>query len=250
MTADIRVLPDADALFRAAAGLLVRAAGEAASSRGGFALVLSGGSTPRGLYSLLAAEETLLAAVLWNVTHVFWGDERHVPPDHAESNYCMASETLLSKVPIPPGNVHRIAGENPDTDRAAAAYEAEIRKHFRLAEGELPRFDLVFLGLGLEGHTASLFPGAAALDEKRRLAVGTRVEKLGAERITLTAPVFNAAANVAFLVSGEEKSPILKAVVEGPFTPRKFPAQLIRPAPGRLVFFADAAAARLLEKEA
>lgn len=250
MKADVRVFADMPALCRAAADEFVRIAGEAAQARGTFSVALSGGSTPRALYALLASDAQLRNAVPWSTTHVFWGDERHVPPDHPDSNFRMATGTLLSKVPIPPGNVHRIAGEEADARRAAAAYEEELRRHFRLGPGELPPFDLVLLGLGSEAHTASLFPGAPALDETTRLAVPTWVGKLDSERITLTAPVFNAAANALFLVAGEDKALALKAVLEGPFEPHQLPAQLIRLSSGRLVFLADAAAARLLGKEA
>ncbi len=250
MTADIRVLPNEDALFCAAAEEFALIGAEASRAHGAFSVALSGGSTPKGLYRLLASDPRLKAAVPWEKTHVFWGDERHVPPDHSDSNYRTANETLLSKVPIPSKNVHRIAGEQPDAARAAAAYEEEIRRHFRLAPGELPRFDLVLLGLGTEAHTASLFPGTAALEETRRLAVSNWIDKLSTDRITLTAPVFNAAANVAFLVAGQDKAEPLKAILEGPYEPRQLPAQLVRPASGRFLVFADAAAARLLEKAA
>ena len=250
MTADVRVFSNADALCRAAAAEFARIAAEASRARGAFSVALSGGSTPRGLYTLLASDPALKAAVPWDRTQVFWGDERHVPPDHPDSNYRMARETLLSRVPIPPGNVHRIEGEQHDAARSAAAYEEELRRHFGLTPGQLPRFDLVLLGLGPEAHTASLFPGTAALDETKRLAVSTWIEKLATERITLTAPVFNAAANVAFLVAGQDKALPLKAVLEGPYEPRQLPAQLIRPASGRLLVFADAAAARLLANAA
>jgi 6-phosphogluconolactonase len=250
MTADVRVLPNAEALFRAAAEEFARIAAEASRVRGAFSVAFSGGSTPKGLYRLLASDPDLKAAVPWDKTHVFWGDERHVPPDHPDSNYRMANETLLSKVPIPSTSIHRIAGEEPDAARAAAEYEEDLRRHFRLASGELPRFDLVLLGLGPEAHTASLFPGTAALEETKRLAVSTWIAKLSTDRITLTVPVFNAAANVAFLVAGEDKAVPLKSVLEGPYEPRQLPAQLIRPASGRLLVFADAAAARLLRKAA
>jgi 6-phosphogluconolactonase len=250
MTADVRILPNADALFGAAAKEFARIAAEASRARSVFSVALSGGSTPKGLYALLASDAGLRALVPWDKTHVFWGDERHVPPDHPESNYRMAREALLSKVPIPPGNVHRIGGEQRDAARAAEEYEQELRRHFRLAPAEFPRFDLVLLGLGPEAHTASLFPGTAALDETRRLAVSTWIEKLSAERITLTVPVFNASANVAFLVAGQDKALPLKAVLEGPYEPRQLPAQLIRPVSGCLLVFADAAAARLLAKAA
>lgn len=247
---EVRVASDRRDLYREAARELVDIAAEAAAGRGAFRLALAGGSTPRGLYELLAGDPVLSRAVPWAKTHVFFGDERHVPPDQPDSNYRMAQETLLSKVPVPPVNVHRIAGELPDTSRAAAAYEQELAAHFGLSPGQFPRFDLALLGLGPEGHTASLFPETPALEETSRLAVATWVAKLNAHRITLTAPVFNAAANVAFLVAGKDKAASLKAVLEGPYEPRRVPAQLVRPASGRLIFFADARAASLLRREA
>jgi 6-phosphogluconolactonase len=179
--------------------------------------------------------------------HVFWGDERHVPPDHPDSNYRMANEVLLSQVPIPPANVHRIKSEHPDARQAADDYEQTLQAFFRLAAGQHPRFDLIFLGLGPEGHTASLFPGTQALHETHRLVVSTWVGKFFTDRITLTPPVLNNAAGVVFLVSGEDKALALKAVLEGHDEPEQLPAQLIRPAHGRLLWLVDRAAASLLQ---
>jgi 6-phosphogluconolactonase len=244
---EVRVAADRPALYREAAAEVARIAAEAVASSGAFSVALSGGSTPRGLYELLAGDPVFLRAVPWDKTHVFFGDERHVPPEDSESNYGMVRETLLSKVPVPPAQVHRIAGELPDTNRAAAEYGETLTAHFQLSPGEFPRFDFALLGLGPEGHTASLFPGTPALEETSRLAVSTWVDKLHAHRITLTAPVFNAAANVAFLVAGKDKALVLKAVLEGPALIRLLPAQLIRPASGRLIFFADAEAAGRLD---
>ena len=243
---EVRVAADRPALSGEAARHFVEIAAEAASRRGAFRVALAGGSTPRGLYELLAGDPVLSRAVPWGETHVFFGDERHVPPDQPDSNYRMAQETLLSKVPVPPAHVHRIAGELPDTSRAAAAYEEELIAHFGLSPGEFPRFDRALRGLGPEGHTASLFPETPALEETSRLAVSTWVGTLNTHRITLTAPVFNAAADVAFLVAGKDKAASLKAVLEDSYEPRRLPAQLIRPASGRLIFFADAGAASLL----
>lgn len=243
---EVHVAADGPGLYRCAGGVFAEIAARAAAERGAFSVALSGGSTPRGLYELLAGDPALSRAIPWEKTHVFFGDERHVAPDQPESNFKMARETLLSKVPVPPAQVHRIAGEWPDAGRAAAAYEEDLISHFRISPGEFPRLDLALLGLGPEGHTASLFPGTAALAETSRLAIATWVDKLHAHRITLTAPVFNAAANVAFLVAGPDKAPILKAVLEGTDLPRTLPAQLIHPTAGRLIFFADAAAAGLL----
>lgn len=244
---EARVAADRAALFREAAAEFARVAEDAVASRGAFNVALAGGATPRGLYELLAGDPALSHAMPWDKTHVFFGDERHVPPEDSESNYGMVRETLLSKVPVPPAQVHRIAGELPDTSRAAAIYEEALTAHFQLSPGEFPRFDLALLGLGPEGHTASLFPGTPALEETSRLAVSTWVDKLHTHRVTLTAPVFNAAANVAFLVAGKDKALALKAVLEGPALIRLLPAQLIRPASGRLIFFADAEAAGRLD---
>jgi 6-phosphogluconolactonase len=244
---EVRVAANRPALYHEAAGELADIAAKAVAERGAFSVTLAGGSTPRGLYELLAGDPALSRAVPWERTHVFFGDERHVPPDHPDSNFRMAQVSLLSKVPVPPGHVHRIAGELPDTSRAAAEYEEMLTAHFRLSSGKFPRFDLALLGLGAEGHTASLFPGTPALEETSRLAVSTWVDKLHTHRVTLTAPVFNAAANVAFLVAGKDKAPALKAVLEGPALIRLLPAQLIRPASGRLIFFADAEAAGRLD---
>lgn len=246
---DVRVAADRPALYREAATELARIAAEAAARSGAFSVALAGGSTPQGLYELLAGDPALSSAVPWDRTHVFFGDERHVPPDHPDSNYRMVKETLLSKVPVPAAQVHRIAGELSDTSRAAAEYEETLAAHFKLSPGEFPRFDLALLGLGPEGHTASLFPGTPALEETSRLAVSTWVEKLQAHRVTLTAPVFNAAANVAFLVAGKDKASALKAVLEGPALVRLLPAQLIRPASGHLIVFADAEAACRLDPD-
>lgn len=246
MTPEVRVWQSADALFGAAAAAFAHHAAEAGQERGAFRVALSGGETPRGVYALLAQDPALRALVPWDRTEVFWGDERHVPPDHPDSNYRMAKEALLSRVPIPASHVHRIRAELPDARDAADDSEATIRSVFGLSEDELPRFDFVLLGLGPDGHTASLFRGTSALNEQRRLVVSTWVEKFRADRITMTPPVFNNAAAVAFLVSGEDKAEALQIVLEGPIEPAKYPAQLIRPVSGRLFFFADRAAASRL----
>lgn len=209
-------------------------------------MALSGGSTPRNLYALLANDRALRVAVPWEKTHFFWGDERHVPPDHADSNYRMAHEAMLSKVPVPPANVHRIQGEQWDAGQAAEAYERTLREYFRIAAGQFPCFDLVLLGMGPDGHTASLFPGTTALREQVHLVTANWVEKFNAYRITLTPPVLNRAACVLFLVSGEEKAETLRAVLQGEEQPDRFPAQLIHPTGGSLVWLVDRAAARLL----
>ena len=180
----------------------------------------------------------------WNAIHFFWGDERHVPPDHPDSNFRMAREAMLDRVPVPAENVHRIPAERPDAQRAAAEYEATLRSFFALASGEWPRCDLILLGLGKEGHTASLFPGGDAVRERERLVVAPWVEAQKTFRITLTPPVLNQARRAMFLVSGEEKAEALHAVLEGPREPERYPAQIVE---GNRLWMVDRAAARLLK---
>jgi 6-phosphogluconolactonase len=241
---EIRIVPSAEALFQAAAGEFVQAAEESVRAKGSFAVALSGGSTPKGLYSLLAGDPNLRARTPWDKTYFFWGDERHVPPEDPDSNFRMAREAMLSCVPA--GQVFRIKGEIPDASAAAEEYERELHGFFTLPNGQLPRFDLVLLGMGPDGHTASLFPGTKALLEQRRLVVANWVGKFFTDRITLTPPVLNNAARVMFLVHGEDKAPPLKGVLEGPFEPDQLPAQLIQPRDGKLLWLVDATAAHLL----
>jgi len=248
--AEVRVLADPAALTRAAADLFVTEARAAIDARGRFAVALSGGSTPRALYGLLATEAALRDAIAWDRVHLFWGDERHVPPEHEQSNYRMVREALLDRVRIAPENVHRIAGETSDADAAAQAYQAELRAFFGLAEGDSPRLDLVLLGLGADAHTASLFPGAARTLERRDLVVAHWVESAKAYRVSLTAPVLNAARTIAFIVSGADKAQAVQQVVDGARDPLRYPAQLIEPADGRLVWLLDRAASSLLPPRA
>jgi 6-phosphogluconolactonase len=185
--------------------------------------------------------------IAWPYVHVFWGDERCVPPVHMDSNYRMANEALLSHVPIPPENVHRIHAELAPLE-AAYNYEREFRETFALSSDGVPCFDLAFLGMGPDGHTASLFPGTTGVQETKRLVVAHYVEKLTSWRVTLTAKVFSAAAQVAFLVAGADKAATLKDVLEGPLQPDRLPSQLIQPAPENLQWFVDEAAASALTK--
>ena len=245
MTPDIRIVENAQALAHAAAREFASRAAAAVQAKGLFAVALSGGSTPKALYSLLADDTELRQTVPWPHTHFFWGDERPVPPDHPDSNFRLAQTALLSRVPVPAANIHRIRGELAPQS-AAVAYERTMVEFFQLRGKALPRFDLVLLGLGPEGHTASLFPGTRALREQKRLAIANWIGKLGTERITLTAPVFNNAACVIFLVSGAEKTVVFKSVIEGPYEPQQLPAQLIRPHAGELKWIVDAAAAGLI----
>jgi len=238
---DVTVCRDADELARRAAAQWVALAAAAIHSRGHFTVALSGGSTPKTLYSLLATAE-FREKIQWDCVHLFWGDERCVAPDHPESNYRMVREALLSKIEIPPQNVHRMAGEK-DPDRAAAEYEQELHNFFQTT-APAPGFDLVLLGLGEDGHTASLFPGCAALKETTRWVATAYVARLHAHRLTLTLPVINAAAQVSFLISGESKSAILKALLGKDSNPTRYPAGLVRPVTGELTWFVtqDAAA--------
>ncbi|HNX49189.1 MAG TPA: 6-phosphogluconolactonase [Thermoanaerobaculaceae bacterium] len=244
MSGELRVFPDAAALARGAADELRRRATAAVAATGRFSVALSGGGTPRLLYRELAGDAG--RGLPWDRTHVFWGDERLVPPEHPDSNYGEVWRELLGKVPIPPGNIHRMRGEDPDPTCAAADYDGELRRVFDLGPAERPRIDLVLLGMGADGHTASLFPGSAALDTRDRLVASTFVPRLGAWRLTLALPVLNAAACVLFLVSGADKAETLARVLEGPSLPRELPAQAVQPASDDLLWLVDAAAARAL----
>jgi 6-phosphogluconolactonase len=253
MSPTVRVLPDAAAVQRAAAQEFAARTEAAARAREAAFVALSGGSTPRGLHALLADPAgSFRARVPWDRLHVFWGDERCVPPDHPDSNYRMARETLLAHVPVPPDQVHRMAGEDPDPARAADRYARELReafeRHGRLQDG-WPRFDLVLLGMGADGHTASLFPGTDAVRETARPVVSVWVAKLDARRITLTPPVLDRADTVLFLVAGSDKAETLAAVLDGPAQPDVLPSQIVRPAGGAAIWLVDAAAgARLRDR--
>lgn len=238
----LKVVPDITTLDRTAADEFAHCAEDAVRERGRFTVALSGGNTPRGVFALLASDYK--TAVRWDKTFIFFGDERHVPPDDAESNYRMASESLLSRVPIPPQNIHRIPAEL-DAQTAAEQYEETLKSFFPLKTGELPRFDLVMLGMGEDGHTASLFPGTQGLQETARLVVANRVEKLGTERITLTLPVLNAAAKVMVIIAGGDKAEILSRIVHSHGT-AEFPIQLVRPKNGRLLWLVERQAAKLI----
>jgi 6-phosphogluconolactonase len=240
----ILIFDDAEALARAAASRFVELAAACVDGRGRFSVALAGGSTPRRIYELLAGDE-FAPRVEWSKVHVFFGDERCVPPDDAESNYRMARETLLSRVGVVQENVHRMIGEG-DAVANARLYEDELRAYFGGAE--LPRFDLVMLGLGEDGHTASLFPASPALDERAAWVTANRVEKFSVFRLTLTAPVINNAAHVLFVVAGAGKANSLREVLEGERDPQKLPAQLIRPTGGSLEWYVDRAAASRLER--
>jgi len=239
---EIHLSPDAPALAAEAARRFVAAAGGAIAARGRFMVALSGGSTPKALFRLLA-DAPYRDEVDWANVHVFWGDERCVSPDDEQSNYRMATDNLLAHVPIPTEQIYRMRAEDPDPEAAADGYTATLREAFGLAHGELPRFDLIHLGLGTEGHTASLFPGSPALGERERLVAAPWVEKLNAFRVTLTPPVLNAAREVQFLAAGAEKAAIVREILHAPYNPEELPAQIVAPTDGRLVWLLDTAAA-------
>ena len=237
----VRVYPDPDGVARAAAQEFVEAARRSIAGRGAFHAALSGGSTPRALYRLLGSEE-FRASVDWARVHLYWVDERCVPPDHPESNFGMAQGEMLAKISIPAENVHRMPADRPDLEQAAQEYEQILKRNLPLAPQGFPRFDLIFLGMGADGHTASLFPSAEGTGETLRWVITPLIEKFHARRMTLTLPVLNAAHQVIFLVTGAEKFDALHAVVGGTGNP-PLPAQLVTVPNGERLFLVDDAAA-------
>jgi len=243
----VTIVPDPDALAEAAARLTADVAARAIAVRGRFMWALAGGDTPRPTYARLALSP-FRERVDWRRTWVFFGDERAVPPDHTGSNYRMAQETLLSRVPIPAAQVLRIRGEAEDPEVAAAEYARVLSQAFGTRRGELPRFDLVLLGLGVDGHTASLFPDSPVVREVFRTVAAVHVTAASIpQRLTLTLPVFNAAGQVIFLVAGAEKAKVVKAVLGERAT---LPAAMVRPADGELIWLIDRAAAAQLSAAA
>lgn len=240
---DLQVFDTPDEVAAALAQAFANDAAEAIAARGAFFVSLSGGTTPKNAYRLLA-QEPLCGRVDWNQVFVYFGDERCVPPDNADSNYKMAAQAFLKVVPIPPDHVHRIHGED-DPPQAAHDYAELLIQTM----GDRPRFDLVMLGMGADGHTASLFPGMDPLTENDRLVRSVYVEKLGTHRITVTPLVINSARHVAIAVEGLPKAPALYAVREGPYEPLVHPIQIIAPSDGRLTWLVDRAAAAQLPGE-
>jgi 6-phosphogluconolactonase len=241
MKLDTRVFPDIDTLSRGALEELLRDLRDAIVKKGRGAIALSGGHTPAKMYALWAATEKYRSETDWNRVHFFWGDERFVPQDDPLSNYRMTREALLAHVPIPPANVHPVPTGLPTPEKAAEAYDGELRKFFGSAA---PEFDVTLLGLGPEGHTASLFPGSPALEEKTRWVTNVRVAAVPPDRTTLTLPVLNSSRNTYFLVAGKDKREILAALRAEPDSrPSQYPAGRIRPADGRVLWFLDQAAA-------
>jgi 6-phosphogluconolactonase len=241
------VYPDADALARAAASDLAQSAKRSVAERDLFTLALAGGSTPKRLYSLLGTDPAY-RDFPWDKTHLFFGDERHVPPDHADSNYLMVKTTLLSSGLVPEKNVHRIRAELPDAHQAAADYEVEMHSFFNnaLRLGNFPRFDFILLGMGPDGHTASLFPDSRGLEEKERWVLANPVEKFKTDRITFSFPVLNAARAVYLLVAGPDKTDMIYNVLVKDRNETVYPVQRVVPIDGAKTWMLDqAAAARL-----
>ena len=238
------IVSDGRALADAAAQHFVRQAEAAIAFRGRFTVALAGGTTPNALYERLATG--FRDAVPWHAIHFFWGDERHVPPTHPDSNFRAANAAMLSKAPVPEAHVHRIHAERANAADAAVDYERTLRREFELDEAAVPVFDLVLLGIGPDGHTASLFPGGDAMRQTERLVLAPWVEKFQTYRITLSLPVLNRASLVVFLVSGAGKADVLHAVLEGPDRPDALPAQAVRPSNGQVIWLVDRAAAAQL----
>ena len=242
----LEVLDDLQAISLKAASI-ISASAQTAWSKGRFSLVLAGGNTPRMLHDILcSSQHPFMGTLPWGRIHFFWGDERHVPPDHSASNFDMVMTTLLSRVPVPVENIHRMCGEMFPIE-AASRYEKHCREFFNIEGTGFPRFDLIVLGMGSDGHTASLFPGSEALQETSRWVLGVPGPTDRSQRITLTPPVLNAARAVLFLVAGEDKATALREVLYGDHDPEKWPAQIVQPRPGRMIWLVDRAAAKELK---
>jgi len=241
----IATYANSDMLSQQAALLIVRLASESVVTHGRFTIALSGGSTPRKSYNLLAGEP-YRSQIDWALVEVFLGDERCVPADDAESNFRMAHETLLSKVPIAEKQIHRMPADQPDRQAAAQDYVIEMQRVFGTAG--IPSFDLIQLGMGPEGHTASLFPHSAALREQERLVVPVTTPKPPPDRLTFTPPLLNAAQHVLFLVTGSDKAQAVHQVIEGEYNPDEYPAQIVRPTHGEVIWMLDTAAASKLSR--
>jgi 6-phosphogluconolactonase len=246
VTITYRISPAPAAVAQAAAQLFTDAITKAVQSRGLARVAISGGTTPKAMFQLLAdPTQPFLAQIPWSKLFLYWVDERSVAPDQPDSNYRMTNEAMLSKVPLPAAQIFRMEGEL-DPEIAAARYESIIRNSFKLEGAETPTFDLVLLGMGDDGHTASLFPHTEALDNLTHIAIANHVPQKDTWRITLTWPVINQGREVAFLIEGAAKAQVLHDVFLGPYQPDTFPSQLIRPASGRLILLLDSAAAAKL----
>ncbi|HEY0264783.1 MAG TPA: 6-phosphogluconolactonase [Granulicella sp.] len=250
VTVTYKVATSAGAVAEAAAALFTKAAVDAVAARGRTKIAISGGSTPKAMFALLAdATKPFLAEVPWDKLDLYWVDERCVPPDDKDSNYRMTKEQMLSKVPLAEDRIHRMEGEL-EPEVAASRYESVLRNTFKLEGAETPTFDLVLLGMGDDGHTASLFPHTDGLNEIGRLVIANHVLQKETWRVTLTWPVINQGRQVAFLIEGAAKTDVLHRVLQGPYDPETLPSQLIRPASGKLLFLLDEVAAAKLPEPA
>ncbi len=242
---DVAIYPDSNTLSHEAAHYIVRLATEAITSHGQFTIALSGGSTPKVLYALLG-NEPYRSQIDWALVEIFWSDERCVPPDSSDSNYQLAQEALFSKVPIAASQIHRMPADKADRDAASLEYTEEMQRVF--GTDGIPSFDLLQLGMGPEGHTASLFPHQASLHEQQRLVMPVTVPKPPPPRLTFTPPLLNAARHVLFLVTGSDKADAIQAVLEGSYQPDEYPAQIVRPPHGEVTWMLDTAAAGKLQQ--
>jgi len=240
----IAIYPDIHTLSQHAAEYVVRIANESIALHGHFTIALTGGTTPRAPYSLLGSEP-FRRQIDWRLVHIFWGDERCVPHNSPESNSYLAQEVLLNKISISESQIHRMPADQPDREAASQAYTVEMQHTF--GTNGIPSFDLIHLGMGPEGHTASLFPHQASLHEKRRLVMPVSVPKPPPDRLTFTPPLLNAARNVLFLVTGSDKADALQAVLEGEYQPEEYPAQIVRPTNGEVLWMLDKDATKNLQ---
>jgi 6-phosphogluconolactonase len=240
MAREIQVLDSASSVAEAGALHFVRICNSSIKTNGKFSVVLSGGSTPKGMLSLLASDE-YKKQVPWDKCHFFWGDERSVPPTHADSNFKMATDALLSHIPANPAQIYRMEAEKADINQAAQEYQNKIAAFFNVPNsGCPPQFDLLYLGMGPDGHTASLFPGTTAQSEKSRWVVPNFVPKFNTNRMTFTYPMINQAKNIIFLVAGKDKVSALKEVLQGEPALETYPSQGINPIHGSLLWLLDA----------
>lgn len=240
---DVQIAASTAEVTNAAARLFAESVTQAVAARGLARVAISGGSTPKAMLGMLGdPAQPFCTSLPWAKLHLFWVDERCVGPADPESNYGMTKAALLDKVPLPAGNIHRMEGEL-DPEEAASRYESEIRNAFRLEGAETPTFDLILLGLGPDGHTASLFPHTEGLNEMARIVIANHVPQKDTWRLTLTWPVIVQGRTVAFLIEGESKAPMVRTVFTGAYDPETYPAQLIRPASGKLILLLDQAAA-------
>ena len=243
LSPNVSVLIAADP-YSFAAQTIADAAKTAVESRGKFTISLSGGSTPKKLYELMASPEWA-SKIPWNKTEFFWGDERYVPSWDSSSNFHMTQQAMLSKVSVPPERVHRVLTEK-EPNEAATLYDQEIRRVVPAGADGVPVFDMMLLGLGTNGHTASLFPYQPGLHEKTKLVFAEEIDEVKMTRLSMSVPLINAARQIVFLALGDDKASVIRDVVTGPFDPERLPAQLVRPSQGELLWIVDSASAAKL----